>query len=425
MLGCVAVSESTESISLNSIKFRPASQVQASESTNQHDIKMRALLLAWGLGLAASQSVATTYSVVNVGFSGYRFNGVANTNPTLYLQKGKTYTFSVNAPGHPFRIIGDVTVAFPPAQPSYNTFNDCVSCVTGENTASGNVTFAVPANPTTSNVGYRCTLHSASKSLDGKTACTTCNHSPVPCAVVGRIVFVDPPDPFSVVNVGFSGYKFNGRSTNPTLVLQRGLSYTFVVAAPGHPFRIIGDTTVAFPPSQPSYNTMSDCLSCVRGADTASGNVTFSVPVNPTSANVGYRCTLHSASESRGARGVCGTPLLTARACRLCSGGAHHAPGPPPDCEQHADLHPLRDALPDAQPGPLADPVSVAIGHSLFVRVPHADAGVVAVALGIADAHLLAERLHVAVFNAGNACTECTGKRWSIVTLLCVVACRR
>ena len=71
---------------------------------------------------------------------------------------------------------------------------------------------------------------------------------------MGSIVFVDPPAPISVVNVGFSGYSFNGGSTNPTLILQKGLTYTFNVNSPGHPFRIIGATTAAS--LQASYNSL-------------------------------------------------------------------------------------------------------------------------------------------------------------------------
>lgn len=112
--------------------------------------------------------------------------------------------------------------------------------------------------------------------------------------MIGSIVFVDPPAPISVANVGFSGYSFNGGSTNPTLSLQKGLTYTFNVNSPGHPFRIVGDTTTSFP--QASYNALADCTSCVTGADATSGAVTFAVPTNPTATNVGYICIYHSQS---------------------------------------------------------------------------------------------------------------------------------
>jgi hypothetical protein len=50
----------------------------------------------------------TTFAVVNSGSSQYAFTGdgfsSSANNPTLYLTRGKTYKFNVNASGHPFQI---------------------------------------------------------------------------------------------------------------------------------------------------------------------------------------------------------------------------------------------------------------------------------------------------------------------------------
>lgn len=140
---------------------------------------MKAYLCILGAGFAASQT--GSYDVANAGFTGYTFkrvnclctqqprflpptslfqiflrSGGGTINPTLYLQKGKTYTFVVNAPGHPFRIISDTTASLPV---SYNTFSECTNCVSDEDATSGTVSFAVPANPTSTSVGYRCVFH--------------------------------------------------------------------------------------------------------------------------------------------------------------------------------------------------------------------------------------------------------------------------
>ncbi|HJX52393.1 MAG TPA: hypothetical protein VJ801_06470 [Polyangia bacterium] len=72
-------------------------------------------------------------------------------NPTLTFCRGSTYTFAVNAPGHPFSI---KTVK------STGTANTYSSGVTGNGTQSGDVTFVVPADaPNT--LFYDCEIHIA------------------------------------------------------------------------------------------------------------------------------------------------------------------------------------------------------------------------------------------------------------------------
>lgn len=89
------------------------------------------------------------FSVVNNGSSAYLFTGdgfiTSQNNPTLYLQRGQKYKFSVNAPSHPFRIETDAGVA-------YNTG------VTNNAADQGDIIFEVPWYAPSS-LKYRCTVH--------------------------------------------------------------------------------------------------------------------------------------------------------------------------------------------------------------------------------------------------------------------------
>jgi hypothetical protein len=85
--------------------------------------------------------------VVNSGASAYVIDGVSN--PDLTLCRGSTYVFVVKATGHPFYIKTAQGTG------TSNAYNDGV---TGNGTASGDVTFAVPqSSPAT--LFYICSLH--------------------------------------------------------------------------------------------------------------------------------------------------------------------------------------------------------------------------------------------------------------------------
>lgn len=90
-----------------------------------------------------------TFTVTNSGSSAYTFNGGGtnnDNNPTLYLQKGLTYEFAVNASGHPFEIRSAAGGA---------AYNDGV---TNNATQSGTITFTVPMDaPDT--LYYQCQIH--------------------------------------------------------------------------------------------------------------------------------------------------------------------------------------------------------------------------------------------------------------------------
>jgi len=90
-----------------------------------------------------------TYTVTNTGASDYVIN--SNSDPTLTLQRGGTYTFNVNASGHPFWI---QTVAG--AYSSGNIYN---TGVTNNGAQNGTITFTVPNNAP-STLYYVCQYHS-------------------------------------------------------------------------------------------------------------------------------------------------------------------------------------------------------------------------------------------------------------------------
>lgn len=111
-----------------------------------------AILIAQGNIGANDGSVI--YNVTNSGASDYVFNGGGLTDasdPALTLKRGSTYTFIVNASGHPFLIKTAQNTG------SSNTYNDGV---TNNGASIGTITFTVPANaPNT--LYYICEFHAA------------------------------------------------------------------------------------------------------------------------------------------------------------------------------------------------------------------------------------------------------------------------
>ena len=75
------------------------------------------------------------------------YMGADNSDPVLYLSRGLTYTFVVNAPNHPFRICA---TQFGPA---------LVTGVTNNDASNGTITFKVPMDAP-ANLFYYCTIHS-------------------------------------------------------------------------------------------------------------------------------------------------------------------------------------------------------------------------------------------------------------------------
>ena len=100
---------------------------------------------------AQGDAGSRSYTVTNSGSGAYVIDG--SNNPTLNLLRGFTYTFNINASGHPFYIKTAQTTG---------TGNQYTSGVTGNGTQSGTLTFAVPYNAP-STLYYICQYHSAMK----------------------------------------------------------------------------------------------------------------------------------------------------------------------------------------------------------------------------------------------------------------------
>ena len=92
------------------------------------------------------------YNVTNSGASAYIFNDGGFTdasNPNLTLQRGETYTFTLNAPGHPFYINSTQGTG------TGNAYNNGV---TNNGAVNGVITFTVPEDaPNT--LFYNCEFH--------------------------------------------------------------------------------------------------------------------------------------------------------------------------------------------------------------------------------------------------------------------------
>ena len=111
-------------------------------------IKLATVLIGVSVLTAGVAESQTTFAVTAFGTTAYRINNV--NNPTLQLTRGQTYTFNLNASGHPFWI---KTVA------STGTGNAYSNGVTGNGNDTGTLTFVVPMNaPAT--LHYSCEFHS-------------------------------------------------------------------------------------------------------------------------------------------------------------------------------------------------------------------------------------------------------------------------
>ena len=100
---------------------------------------------------SVSRVTDTQFTIVNNGASAYSFTGdgfpSSSDNPTLYLQRGHTYHFNVNASGHPFEI------RLSNGGSAYSTG------VTNNAAQVGRVVFTVPMDAPETLV-YQCTVHS-------------------------------------------------------------------------------------------------------------------------------------------------------------------------------------------------------------------------------------------------------------------------
>ena len=145
----------------NSTSFATTSQLdgylQVANSTSFATTSQLDGYLQVANSTSLSYASEKTFSVTNSGSGAYVFSGVgtgessANSNPTLYLTRGETYKFSVNASGHPFYI--NTTNAT-------GTGNAFANGVNNNGAAVGDVTFTVPMNAP-SRLHYNCQYHSS------------------------------------------------------------------------------------------------------------------------------------------------------------------------------------------------------------------------------------------------------------------------
>jgi hypothetical protein len=105
-----------------------------------------AALVAPSTALAADFTVGVTTDTG--GLFRWSVNGVID--PPLTLTRGKTYTFAVTAPLHPF----DIKTAPVTGQASQFT-----NGVTGEGVTNGTLTFVVPTDPSVTSLFYQCEVH--------------------------------------------------------------------------------------------------------------------------------------------------------------------------------------------------------------------------------------------------------------------------
>jgi len=94
------------------------------------------------------------FAVTASGSSAYVFNGFgtdSDSNPTLYLHRGKTYEFAVDATGHPFYINSTSGTG------TGNAYSDGV---TNNGAATGTIKFVVPQDAP-SKLYYNCQYHSS------------------------------------------------------------------------------------------------------------------------------------------------------------------------------------------------------------------------------------------------------------------------
>ena len=111
-------------------------------------IKYGLLTIALAAIIVSSWAATNQYACSSSGTSAYIINGA--DNPDLTLVRGFTYTFNLNATGHPFYI---KTIQ------GFGTGNAYNVGVTGNGTPVGTITFSVPTNAPDL-LYYNCQFHS-------------------------------------------------------------------------------------------------------------------------------------------------------------------------------------------------------------------------------------------------------------------------
>jgi hypothetical protein len=152
-------------------------------------------------------SSPSVLAVTNSGSGSYTINTA--TNPTLTLVRGSTYTFNVNAVGHPFHI---QTV-----NSAYSSGDVYTSGVTNPGASSGTITFTVP-NGAPNTLYYVCQFHSAMRGtiniIDNTAAAF---NIPATDGTIGQYMTTDGSR-----NLGWSTMDYTGPQSLTAIPMQEG-----------------------------------------------------------------------------------------------------------------------------------------------------------------------------------------------------------
>lgn len=205
-----------------------------------------------------------TFAITNDGSGAYLVDGVSNG--AITLTRGGTYTFNVNASGHPFYIQTSGN--------GYNASNVYSTGVTGAGAEVGTVTFVVP-NSAPNTLYYQCEYHAG---MFGQINVVDSSY-----AITGYTVISTP-----------GGITATGTESPITVTgLTSGTEYTFTVAGENSEGFGLNSastnaiTTDADVPSAPIIGTATKI-------DSSSATITFSEP----SSNGGAAVTLYTVTSS-------------------------------------------------------------------------------------------------------------------------------
>lgn len=194
--------------------------------------------------ISAAKTAAHPYFGVGSA-NGYKINGVEG--PAFTMIRGTTYTFNINAPGHPFYISTSSVGA---------GAGEVLNGVTGSQTTFGTLTFT-PNATHPALLYYQCYAH---PNMGWKI-----NIVDPPAATTQSVIVVTKTAAHPYFGTGSAlGYELNG-TEGPELTLMRGTTYTFNINAPGHPFYIstdaagagVGEVTNGVTGSQTSFGTLT------------------------------------------------------------------------------------------------------------------------------------------------------------------------
>lgn len=126
------------------------------------DVQRLSIAVPENITLPTLVAPTVSYDVTNDSAGAYTFSGNASgNNPNIGpIYRGGTYTFNVNATGHPFYLTTDNGTNF--SAGTY--FGEYTSGVTGSRTESGSITIVVP-NDAPDTLYYQCGNHAAMRGV--------------------------------------------------------------------------------------------------------------------------------------------------------------------------------------------------------------------------------------------------------------------